>query len=203
MEFDVVYLGALRTANAGGSERLANLPGEMDELVKVGSCNRVWVVFDQKKPVATPGNIAGHRTESGYFDIDGSGPTVARNVFEGHCAVFVQRDAYDAYRCFNTVSAGLDLAKIRKRSYDPDGSVPAHAQASAVVKEDDASNAIRTGRLAEQCSHHRFGGTRFGDKSPAEGFVIHLKPKATLLQVAASKIRATFDDGSGRLAAGV
>jgi hypothetical protein len=59
------------------------------------------------------------------------------------------------------------------------------------------------GRLAEQCAHHRFGGTWFGDKSPAEGFVILLKQKATLLQVAVSKVRATFNNGSGRLAAGV
>jgi hypothetical protein len=33
--------------------------------------------------------------------------------------------------------------------------------------------------------------------------VILLKQKPTLLQVAVSKARATFDDGSGRLAAGV
>jgi hypothetical protein len=33
--------------------------------------------------------------------------------------------------------------------------------------------------------------------------VILLKQQATLLQVAASKVRATFDDGSCRLTAGV
>jgi hypothetical protein len=33
--------------------------------------------------------------------------------------------------------------------------------------------------------------------------VILLKQKATLLQVAVSKVRATFNDGSGRLAPGV
>jgi hypothetical protein len=81
--------------------------------------------------------------------------------------------------------------------------MPAHAQASAVVEENDARNAVCAGRFAEQCPHHRFGSPWFGNKSPAEGFVILLKPKATLLQVAASKARATFDDGSSRLAAGM
>ncbi len=79
----------------------------------------------------------------------------------------------------------------------------AHAQASAVVEENDARDAVRMGGFAEQCAHHRFGGTRFGDQSPAEGFVIPLKQKATLLQVAAAEVRAAFDDGSGRLTAGV
>jgi hypothetical protein len=81
--------------------------------------------------------------------------------------------------------------------------VAAHAQASAVVEENDARDAIRMGWFAEQCAHHRFGSTRFGDESAAEGFVIPLKQKATLLQVTAAEVRATFDDGSRRLAAGV
>jgi hypothetical protein len=81
--------------------------------------------------------------------------------------------------------------------------MPAHAQASAVVEKNYARNAVRTGGFAEQCPHHRFGSPWFGNQSPAEGFVILLKPKATLLQVAATKVRATFDDGSGRLTAGV
>ena len=197
----MVNLRALRTANAGGVECLANLPSEMDELVKVRSCNRVRVMFDQKKPVATPGNVAGDRTESGYFDIDGSGPAVARNVFEGYCAVCVQDDSHNAYWRFHAMRTRLDPAQIRERGYNTDGSMPAHAQASAVVEENDARNAVRTGGLAEQCAHHCFGGTRFGDQSPAEGFVILLKQKATLLQVAAAEVRATVNDGSGGLTA--
>jgi len=81
--------------------------------------------------------------------------------------------------------------------------MPAHAQASAVIEEDDACDAVGTGRFAEQCAHNRFGGTRFGDKGPAEGFVIVLEEKTTLLQVAAAEVWAPFDDGSGWFAAGV
>jgi hypothetical protein len=199
VEFDVVDLCALGTANSGGSERLPDLPGEMDELVKVRSCNRVGMMFDQKKPVSSPRNIASHHTESGHFDIDGSGPAVARYVFESHSAIFAQDDSHNAYRCFYAVSAGLDPAQIRERSYDTDGSMPAHTQTSAVVEENDAGGAVCTGGLAEQRPHHRFRATRFGDQSPAEGFVILLKQKATLLQVAAAKVGASFNDGSGRL----
>jgi len=98
---------------------------------------------------------------------------------------------------------GLNSAQVCERGYDPDGPVPTHAQASAVIEENNACDGVGTGGLAEQCAHHRFGGTRFSDESPAESFVILLEHKATLVQVAVSKVRATFDDGSGRLAAGV
>jgi hypothetical protein len=79
----------------------------------------------------------------------------------------------------------------------------AHAQASAVVEENHTCDAVGACGLAQQCAHHCFGRARFCDQSTAEGFVILLKQKPTLLQVAVSKIRATFDDGSGRLTAGV
>lgn len=81
--------------------------------------------------------------------------------------------------------------------------MPAHAQASAVVEENDACDAVGTGGFAEQCAHHRFGGTRFGDKSTAKGFVFLLEEKTTLVQVAGPEVWATFDDGSGWFAAGV
>jgi hypothetical protein len=199
----MVDLGALRALNAVGGKRLANLPGEMDELVKVGSCNRVGVMLDQKKPIAAPGDVAGHRAVPGNFDVDGSGPAVAGYVLEGHRAVFVQGGSHDPHRCFKAVKARLDPAQVCERGYDTDRSMSAHAQASAVVEENDARNAICTGGLAKQCAYHRFGSPGFGDESPAEGFVIPLKQKATLLQVTAAEVRGTFDDGSRRLAAGV
>ena len=81
--------------------------------------------------------------------------------------------------------------------------MPTHAQASAVIEKNNACGAVGAGGFAEQCAHHRFGGTRFGDESTAEGFVILLEQQATLLQIAVSEVRAAFDDGSGRFAAGV
>src|ERR1700719_2908746 len=99
MKFDVVDLSVLRTANPGGRERLPDSPSEMDELVKVCFGNRVGMLFDQKKPVAAPGDVAGHCTESGDFDINGRGPAVAGYIFEGHGGVSVQCDSHDAHRC--------------------------------------------------------------------------------------------------------
>jgi hypothetical protein len=81
--------------------------------------------------------------------------------------------------------------------------MPAHAQASAVVEENDARNAVCMRGFAEQCAHHRFGSARFGDESPAERFVILLEAKPALLQVAIAEVWATFDDGSGGLSAGM
>ncbi len=199
----MVDLSALRALNAVGGKRLANLPREMDELVKVGSCNRVGVVLDQKKPIATPGDVAGHRAIPGNFDVDCSSPAVAGYVFKRYRAVFVQGGSHDADWRLDAVVPGPDPAQVCERGYDTDGSMPAHAQASAIVEENDARNAVSVGGFAKQCAHHRFGSTRFGDESPAEGFVILLKQKATLLQVDAAEVRTAFDDGSRRLAAGM
>jgi hypothetical protein len=115
----------------------------------------------------------------------------------------VQGGTHNADWRFDAVKTGLNPTQIRERGHDPNRSVAAHAQASAVVEENDARYAIGIGRFAEQCAYHGFGRTRFGDESPAEGFVIPLKQKATLLQVAAAEVGATFDDGSSRLAAGM
>jgi hypothetical protein len=199
----VVDLGTLRALNAAGGERLANLPGEMDELVEIGSFNRIGVMFDQKKPVAAPGNVAGHQAVSGHIHVDCGGPAVAVYVFECHRAVFVQRGSHDAYRGLDTVLPGLDPTQIRERGYNADCSVPAHAQASTVVEENYARDAVRIGRLAEQCAHYRFGSTRLGNESPAERFVILLEEQPALPQVAGAEVRASFDDGSGRFAAGM
>ena len=81
--------------------------------------------------------------------------------------------------------------------------MPAHAQASAVVEVNDARDAVGIGGVEAQFATHPFGGTRFGDKSPAEGVVFLLEEKTTLVQVAGAEVRATFDDGSGWFAAGV
>src|SRR6201999_2351468 len=80
VKLDVVDLGALCASDAGGGECLPNLPGEMDKLVKVGAFDGEGMISDQKKPVAAPGNVTDHCTESGDFDVDGSGPAVARYV---------------------------------------------------------------------------------------------------------------------------
>jgi hypothetical protein len=81
--------------------------------------------------------------------------------------------------------------------------MPTHAQAPAIVEENDACNAVRTCGLAEQCAHYCFGGTWFSDESSPESFVILLKQETTLVQVASAEVWATFDDGSSWFAASV
>jgi hypothetical protein len=47
------------------------------------------------------------------------------------------------------MAAGFDFAQVGKGDHDADGSVAAHAQASTVVEEEHASDAICLRRFAE------------------------------------------------------
>ena len=174
-----------------------------DELVEIGPVDGVGVMLDQKEPVAAPGNVARHLAVSGYFYFDCGGPSVAGYVLDGHRAVFVQRGSHDAYRGLDAMVSGLDPAQVGERHHDTDGSVPAHAQASAVVEENDAGDAVRVAGFTEQCAYHRVGAARLGDQSPAEGFVVPLKEMPPLPAGRHCLSRAPLDDGPGGLTPGV
>src|SRR5271165_504080 len=156
MELDVVDLGTLCALDPVGSERLPNGPCEVDELVEIFAVDGAGVMLDQKKPVATPGNVTGHRAVAGHFHFDGSRPAVAGYVFERYRAVFVQRRSYNADRRLDAVVSGLNPSQIRECGYDPDRSVPAHAEASAVIEENYPSDAVCMRRFAEQCAYRCF-----------------------------------------------
>ena len=129
--------------NVVRGERLADRPGEANELLEMGAVEGVGVMPDQKKPVATPGDVAGHLAVSGHLHFDRGGPSVAGYVFDGDRAVFVQRGSHDAYRGFDAMVSGFDPAQISERHHHADGAVPAHSQASAVVEENYAGDAVR------------------------------------------------------------
>jgi hypothetical protein len=62
--------------------------------------------------------------------------------------------------------------------------VTTHAQASAVVEENDAGDALRVAGLAEQGANHRVRATRLGHQGAAERFVVSLEEIPPGLQVA-------------------
>jgi hypothetical protein len=203
VEFDVIDLGSVRSMDFVGGERLANGPGVIDERREMGSINDQGVIFDQEKPVATPGNVAGDRTVSGDVYFDCCCISVAGNVFDGHGAIFVEHRSHDADRRFDTMVAGFDLSHVGEGDHNTDGSVSTHAKASAVVEEDGAGYAICVAGLAEQGADHRLRATWLGDQSAAKSFMIFLKQAPPFDQVTFAQIGCTFDDGAGGLTAGV
>ena len=54
------------------------------------------VMMDQKKPVATPGDVSDDWSETRYVDLDCFRRAVAANILDGNGAVFVQSGSHHA-----------------------------------------------------------------------------------------------------------
>ncbi len=140
MKFDVIDLRSLGTANLMRGQRLAYGPGEGNELVKIGEVENVGVMLDQKKPVTTPGNIAGYQTIARHGNFDGGGPAVAGHILNGHRAVLIEDGYHPAHWGLDAMASGLDPAQIGEGRNYPNGAVPAHPDGPAVVEENYAGN---------------------------------------------------------------
>src|SRR5207249_2350918 len=92
--------------------------------------------------------------------LDGNG--VAPGVVEGD----------DADGRVEAVRAGGDAAEVGQRDGDADGAVAAHADGADVVEEDDAGDAGRLGRLAQQGADEHGGAARLVDHGGAEIVVL-------------------------------
>jgi hypothetical protein len=58
VEFDVINFRALRALNLVGGERLADGPGEGDELFQIFPLDDIGMMLDQKEPVAAIGDVS-------------------------------------------------------------------------------------------------------------------------------------------------
>jgi hypothetical protein len=101
------------------------------------------------------------------------------------------------------MAAGLDFAQVGEGDHHADGSVTAHAQASTVVEENHARDAVCQCGLAEARTHHGLRAARLGNQGATERFVIPLKNLPPLLKVRVAEIGPPFDDGAGGLASSV
>ena len=116
----------------------------------------------------------------------------------------MQLGRHDSGRRLDAMNAvAFDLSEVLESGDEADDAVTAHLEISGVVEKDRGCGAGRIGRRAEDCADERVRAARFADDCGAEAIKIFLQSLALLLQRAAAKVRATFDNNTCRLARGV
>src|SRR5205814_703309 len=94
------------------------------------------MIVDQKKPVATPGDVSSNFTVSRNLNRYIFRKAVARHVGDGNFSAFVEQRFDYAHGRFNAMSAWPNALQIRERRYHANGAMSAHSQIGNVIKED-------------------------------------------------------------------
>ena len=202
-QFDVVDLSVIGAGNACRRQSAANLPGECSERFDLVKGEGKVMLAYQKKPVATPGDIAGDRAEAGNIHGNAGAKAIGRHIPKGDLVVWLQIDFDHADRGLDELLARPKPAKKSKRSGNADDAVAAHSQISGVIEEDDARCAGRIEGLNQQGSNENVGAARFAQDRAAVKVVFSAEQLESFRQRSRAKVRAAGDDAAGRFSGGV
>ena len=182
---------------------LADAPGEIRELVHVHQREFLAVFFHEKKPVAAPRNVAGHRADAGHVNRHGFLGAPAGDVRHGNFAARMQCGGDDADRGLDAVFARLDSAHVRQRDDEADGAMAAHAETADVVEENHTGHTRGVFRLDEQRPDHDVRTARLVDDGGPERVEFLLKALTPDGERSAAQIGAARHHDARRLAAGM
>jgi hypothetical protein len=122
-------------------ERLANGPGELGQCFEIVERQYKRVIFDEKEPIATPGNVAGHWPKSRHVDGHISSQPVTRNICDLDCSILFEGCNDNADGRFDAMPTWSNAIEIGERGDDADRSVTAHPEVTDIVEKDDARGA--------------------------------------------------------------
>src|SRR5437899_2794665 len=199
----MVDLLAVGAGNAIRIQGLAYGPGEGSQRFDITEPYFPARSFNKKKPVSSPGNIATHLAESRHFDGYLGSAAVARDIVDGYFAVGVEDRADSSNRSFHPVFPGRNAPHVRKSSDEPNRPVTAHPEISDVVKKNYPRRTCRIDRFTKQRAHHDIGTSWFVHYRGTKGVVFAAKTFQSGRQRPLSQVRATADNQSRRLAAGM
>jgi hypothetical protein len=103
----------------------------------------------QKKPVASPGNVAVYFAVMGNLHFDNRREAATRKGVHRYRAVTVQKGALSPHRSLHAVLAGIDPLHKGEGRHHADCPVAAHAEIIHMIKEDDPRSGIRGRRRAQ------------------------------------------------------
>jgi hypothetical protein len=161
------------------------------------------VPFDQEEPVSSPSHIPGDLLTFWNLDRHILGLPIARHVIDRDGAIAVQRGRDHSDRSLDAMLAGADAPQVRERGHQADGAVTAHAEVAGVVEEQHAGDAGRIARLDEHRADDDIRAARLVHHRRAEAIMFRAKQLQALREIAAAEIRASIEDDSRGLTAGV
>ena len=198
---DDLSLGA---GDARGLQSIPHLHGKLRKFAHVlernGERRRG---ADEKKPVSTPGDIAGDMAHPRNFDDETGLISVGRDIDNGDRAVRVQVCAHGSRRGVDAVLARRDAAQVGEGVNEADGSVAAHAEVAYVVEEDDPGDAVRMLRGAQQGADEDVRAAGLGDNAAAEVRELRAKLVETLGHCGSGQFRTAGEHEASRLACGM
>ena len=104
-DFDVVDLTAVLSRNSITLEGISYLPRESRELVNVCDLYSGALLFDQKKPVPSPGYLTGYLTPPRDIDHYFISMPKTRNILYRHPPILTEGHLHDPDRRFNPVTS--------------------------------------------------------------------------------------------------
>ena len=105
---------------------------------------RLSVITHEEKPVAAPGDVAGHRAMPCNQNRDRAPIAPGGHVVHGDLTVSVQFGPHHTHWRVDVMFARCDAAQPGQRGHHANSAVTAHAQRAHIVEVDNAGDAVRS-----------------------------------------------------------
>ena len=193
----------VRAGDPAAFERLPGAPGEFRQRFDMGSRDLAGGVMREKKPVAAPSDVSSNLPVAIDRNFNAGSVAIGRNVVHRHLASLVQDSLDRTHGGLQAMRTGADLAKVGERHGHSDGPVPAHAEQTDVVEENDARRIPWLERLAEKRPHDGIISPGLVNYSGPEMIVLLAKNRGAVGNGSGAKVWSARNNQTRGLAAGV
>ena len=118
------------------------------------------MIVDEKKPVASPRDVAGNWPVARDVDRDLCSSSITRNVCDFDLSFIIEMCDDDANRRLDAMCSGTDAIQKREGGDDADRPMAAHSQITHAIEKDDAGYARLIDRRTQHRTHDRVGTAR-------------------------------------------
>src|ERR1043165_413548 len=122
---------------SGTREGVSSFQCELHQTFEVFELQFLAVIVDEKKPIATPRDIAGNWSIGRHVNCNFRSSPITRDVRDFDASFVIEMCDDDADRCLDAMCAGTDAIQVGQRGDDTDSPVPAHSQVTHAIEKDD------------------------------------------------------------------
>src|SRR5580704_8670284 len=121
----MIDLRTVCASNVVIAQRRANPQREIGEVIDVSQFQRLIVITNQKEPIATPRDVAGHFADAFHLNRNVLGEAIAGYVLQRDRVRAVVLDGNAPHRSLKHVTARLDPAEMAEGDGDTDRAMAA------------------------------------------------------------------------------